>query len=97
MLPGAVVDEKGPERSTAEETFEETTVQTSSTVASGEETATKDTEAQVGYFVKRVGGDYLEKRKILKTQHEQVSETVLAVIMSMAFGGFLSLQVNVQT
>jgi len=47
QVVGIVVDEKGPEGSTAE-TFEETTVQTSSTVAPGEETATTDTETQVG-------------------------------------------------
>jgi len=45
----------------------------------------------VGYFVKRIGGDYLEKRKVLKKEHKKASETFFACFMSMITGGFLTL------
>ena len=90
-----------PKRSTAKET----TVQTSA-VAPGEEMAPKDTEAhtQKGEDpreegepprqevpVERIGGDYLPDRKVTKSQHEKAGETLFACLMTMCFGGFLTL------
>ena len=81
----------GPAKRNTKESFKETSIVTSNAVVLVEETLPKDTEVQVGYFVKRIGGDYLEKRKILKKEHKKASETFFACLMSMITGGFLTL------